>query len=105
MDSLNDYYHDERMQKMFQLVEQPKSLEDIDISESFIKNLVLKILSTYGNIIVNQIYEITGLHVDILEEVLQKLEKEGMCFQTGVGFLFPSVEYIIKRQGMKRLCC
>ena len=53
MDSLNDYYHDERMQKMFQLVEQPKSLEDIDISESFIKNLVSKIRSTYSNIIVN----------------------------------------------------
>jgi len=102
MDSLKDYYHDERMQKMFQLVEQPKSLEDIDISESFIKNLVLKILSTYGNIIVNQIYEITGLHVDILEEVLQKLEKEGMCSQTGGGFLFPSVEYTIKKAGHEK---
>ena len=32
MDCLMDYYHDKRMQKMFQLVEQPKSLEDIDIS-------------------------------------------------------------------------
>jgi len=102
MDSLNDYYHDERMQKMFQLVEQPKSLEDIDISESFIKNLVLKIISTYGNIIVNQIYEITGLHVSILEEVLQKLEKDGMCSQTGGGFLFPSVEYTIKKAGHEK---
>ena len=53
MGSLNDYYHDERMQKMFQLVEQPKSIEDIDISKSFIKNLVSKIRSTYSNIIVN----------------------------------------------------
>ena len=43
------YYHDERMQKMFQLLEQPKTLQDIDISESFIKNLVLKIISNYGN--------------------------------------------------------
>ena len=49
MDNLGDYYHDERMQKMFQLLEEPKSLDDIDISEAFIKNLVLKILSTYGD--------------------------------------------------------
>ena len=37
MGSLNDYYHDERMQKMFQLVEQPKSLEDIDLSDLSLK--------------------------------------------------------------------
>ena len=92
MEGLSDYYHDIRMQKMFKLLEQPKSLEDIDISESFIKNLILKILSTYGNIVVNQIHDITGLHVDILEEVLQKLEKDDFCSQTGGGFLFPSVE-------------
>ena len=102
MDILKDYYHDVRMQKMFQLLEQPKSLEEIDISESFLKNLVLKILSTYGNIIVNQLHDITGLHVDILEEILQKLEKEDMCSQTGGGFLFPSVEYTIKKPGREK---
>jgi predicted ATPase with chaperone activity len=102
MYNLMDYYHDTRMQKMFQLLEQPKSLEEIDISESFLRNLVLKILSTYGNIVVNQLYEITGLHVDILEEILQKLEKEDMCSQTGGGFLFPSVEYTIKKPGREK---
>ena len=104
MENLGDYYHDERMQKMFSLVEQPKNLDDIDISESFIKNLVLKIISTYGNIKVTQLHDITGLHVDILEEVLHKLEKDGMCAQTGGGFLFSSVEYTIKKPGRKRLC-
>jgi predicted ATPase with chaperone activity len=102
MGSIMDYYHDKRMQKMFQLLEQPKSLEEIDISESFIKNLILKILSSYGNIFVNQIHDITGLHVDILEEILQKLEKEDMCSQTGGGFLFPSVEYTIKKSGREK---
>ncbi len=102
MDNLGDYYHDERMQKMFQLVEEPKSLETIDISEAFIKNLVLKILSTYGNIKVNQIHEITGLHTDILEATLRKLEKDDMCAQTGGGFLFPSVEFTIKKQGREK---
>ena len=28
MDNLGDYYHDERMQKMFQLLEEPKSLDE-----------------------------------------------------------------------------
>jgi predicted ATPase with chaperone activity len=102
MENLGDYYHDERMQKMFSLVEQPKNLDDIDISESFIKNLVLKIISTYGNIKVTQLHDITGLHVDILEEVLHKLEKDGMCAQTGGGFLFSSVEYTIKKPGREK---
>ncbi len=102
MDNSLDYYHDERMQKMFQLVEQPKNLSDIDISESFIKNLVLKIISIYGNIKVNQIHDITGLHVDILEEILHKLEKDDMCAQTGGGFLFSSVEYTIKKPGREK---
>ena len=34
-----EYYHDERMRKMFQLVEEPKSLEDIDISANSLKIL------------------------------------------------------------------
>ena len=75
---------------------------NIDISEAFIKNLVLKILSTYGIIKVNQIHEITGLHTDILEAVLHKLEKDDMCAQTGGGFLFPSVEFTIKKQGREK---
>jgi predicted ATPase with chaperone activity len=97
-----DYYHDEKMQKLFQLLEQPKSLKDMDVSDSFIKNLVLKIVSTYGSIKVSQINEITGLHVDILEEVLRALEKQDLCAQTGGGFLFPSVEYTIKKQGHEK---
>ena len=102
MDSLINYYHDKRMKKMFQLLEQPKSLEDIDISKSFIKNLILKIISSYGNIKVNEIHDITGLHVDILEEVLNELEKNNLCAQTGGGFLFPSVEFTIKKQGREK---
>lgn len=102
MGNIQEYYHGERMKKLFQLVEEPKTLEDIDISTSFIKNLVLKILSTYGNIKVNQIHEITGLHVDILEQVLIQLEKEDFCQQTGGGFLFPSVEFTIKKPGREK---
>jgi len=101
MESLN-YYHDERMDKMFKLVKQPKTLKDIDISESFIKNLVLKIISTYGIIRVNQIHDITGLHVDILEEILQKLESDNMCAQTGGSFMFSSVEYSINKSGHEK---
>lgn len=97
-----DYYHDVRMQKMFQLLEQPTSLDEIDISESFIKNLILKIVASYGNIVVNEIHNITGLHVDILEQALQCLEKDDLCVQTGGGFLFPSVEYTVKHSGYEK---
>jgi len=102
MDEVSDYYHDSRMKKMFQLLEEPKSLVEIDVSEVFIKNLILKIISTYGTITVNQIHDITGLHVDILEQVLNKLEKDDMCAPTGGGFLFPSVEFTIKIKGREK---
>lgn len=97
-----NYYHDEKMEKLFQVLEQPKSLEEIDLSESFIKNLILKIISSYGNIKVNQIHEITGLHVDILEKCLRAMEKQEFCAQTGGSFLFPSVEYTIKERGHEK---
>lgn len=97
-----DYYHDERMQKLFEVLEQPKSLDEIDLSDSFLKNLVLKIISTYGNIKVSQISEITGLHTDILEKILKSLEKDDLCAQTGGSFLFPSVEYTIKKKGHEK---
>ncbi|MBM4240078.1 MAG: ATP-binding protein [Euryarchaeota archaeon] len=97
-----EYYHDKRMQKIFQILEQPKSLEEMDLSESFIKNLILKLISTYGSIKVRQIHEITGLHVDLLEECLHILEEENFCVPTAGGFLFPSVEYTITKQGHEK---
>jgi predicted ATPase with chaperone activity len=97
-----EYYHDVRMQKLFQLLEEPKTLDDIDLSSDFIKNLLLKIINVYGNIKVQQIHEISGLHVDVLEKVLKSMEKENMIGQTGGGFLFASVDYTIKKQGHEK---
>lgn len=97
-----NYYHNEKMEKFFKLLEQPKTLEDIDISDSIVKNLILKILLTHGSVKVNQINEITGLHYDILEESLRNLEKEGLCTQTSGGFLFATVEYTLKKQGREK---
>jgi predicted ATPase with chaperone activity len=94
-----DYYHDVKMQKLFQVLEEPKALDEIDLEKGFIQNLILKIINTYGNIKVQQIHEITGLHVDILEQCLKAMEKEDLVAQTAGGFLFASVEYTIKKQG------
>lgn len=97
-----NYYHDQKMQKIFSILKQPKSLEKIDISTSFIKNLLIKIISSYGNINVSQIHEITGLSVEILEETLRMLEKENLCAPTGGGFLFTSVEYTVTKHGHEK---
>lgn len=94
-----EYYHDHKMQKLFQVMEEPKSLDDIDLSRPFIQNLLLKIINTYGNIAVQQMHEISGLHVDLLEQCLKPMEKENLIVQTGGGFLFASVDYTIKKQG------
>ncbi|MDP1551701.1 MAG: ATP-binding protein [Methanobacteriaceae archaeon] len=94
-----DYYHDEKMEKIFEVLKQPKNLDDMDLSENFIKNLIIKIIASYGNIKVNHIHEITGLHVDILESCLRDLEKEELCAAIGGGFLFASVTFTIKKLG------
>ena len=95
------YYHDARMEKLFEILEQPRNLEEIDLKESFIRNLILKTIASYGNIKTSKLNEITGLHFDILEECINKLEKDGLVFQTAGGFLFATVEYTIKEKGVK----
>lgn len=97
-----EYYHDDKMQKLFQVLEEPKTLDDIDLSRPFIQNLLLKIINTYGNIAVQQMHEITGLHVDLLEQCLKPMEKDDLIVQTGGGFLFASVDYTIKKQGHQK---
>ncbi|MEW6011068.1 MAG: ATP-binding protein [Euryarchaeota archaeon] len=97
-----DYYHDDTMKKLFELLTQPKSMDDMDLSSSFIKHLVLKVLATHGNIKVSRIIEITGIHVDILEVILREMEKEDLCAAISGGFLFPSVEFTIKKVGRKQ---
>lgn len=97
-----EYYHDNLMQKLFQVLEEPKKMEDIDLSLDFVQNLILKIISTYGNIKVQQLNEITGLHLDLLEECLKPMENENLISQTGGGFLFASVEYTIRKQGHEK---
>src|SRR5690606_33896610 len=94
--------HDKRMEKLFQILEQPKTLEEIDLSESFVKNLILKSLATYGSLKIKQLNEMSGLHFDILEDVLGKLEKTDLCSQTAGGILFATVEYTIKKKGYER---
>ncbi len=97
-----EYYHDVMMQKLFQVLEEPKSMDEIDLIPAFIQNLILKIINTYGNIKVQQIAEISGLHMDILEQSLKPMEKDNLVSQTGGGFLFASVEYTIKKQGHEK---
>lgn len=97
-----EYHHDKLMQKLFQVLEEPKKMEDIDLSTDFVQNLILKIINTYGTIKVQQLQEIIGLHLDILEECLKPMENDNLISQTGGGFLFASVDYTIRKQGQKK---
>ncbi len=99
---LMSYYHDYRMEKIFQALEQPKTIESLQLSESFITDLFLKIVAGYGTIKTSTINEITGIHWDILEKILPELEKSGLCATVGGGFLFSSVEYSITPKGREK---
>lgn len=96
------YYHDSKMEQIFELLRQPKTIEDIQLSESFIKDLILKILTSYGTAQTSTIYDITSVHWDILELCLSKLEKEGLCAPVSGSFLFSSVQYSISKKGREK---
>ena len=97
-----NYYHDSKMEQIFEGLKQPKTIEDIQLSESFIKDLILKILTSFGTVNTSTIYDITSIHWDILEQCLGKLEKEGLCAPVSGSFLFSSVQYSISKKGREK---
>lgn len=97
------YYHDQKMEEIFEKVKQPKNLEELRLSETFVNDLILKIISSYGTVKTSIINDITGLHWDILEEIIAKLEKNGFCAPISGSFLFSSVEYTITKKGREKV--
>ena len=97
------YYHDQKMEKIFKALKQPKNLEDLQLSDSFVKGLILKIISNYGTVKTSTINELTGIHWDILEESLSHMEKNGFCAPVSGGFLFSSVDYTITKKGREKV--
>ncbi len=80
-----------------------KNLEDLQLSDSFVKGLILKIISSYGTVKTSTINELTAIHWDILERTLSQLEKSGFCAPVSGGFLFSSVEYTITKKGREKV--
>jgi predicted ATPase with chaperone activity len=64
------YYHDSKMEAIFEILKQPKTLENIKLSESFVDDLILKIITSFGTVKTSTINDITGIHWDILEKFL-----------------------------------
>jgi len=70
------------MKSLLERLKQPKTLEELRLSEVFVSDLILKIISSY-TIKTSRINEITSVHWDILEELIRKLEDDGFCSQIG----------------------
>ena len=96
------YYHDSKMENIFEVLKQPKTLEEIQLSESFVNDLILKIITSYGTVKTSTLFDITCIHWDILEKCLSKLEKEGLCAPVSGSFLFSSVQYSISQKGREK---
>jgi predicted ATPase with chaperone activity len=97
-----NYYHDSKMEHIFEVLKQPKTLEEIQLSESFVNDLILKIITSYGTVKTSTINDITCIHWDILEKCLNKLEKEGLVAPVSGGFLFSSIQYSISKKGREK---
>jgi predicted ATPase with chaperone activity len=91
------------MEKLFERLRQPRNLEDLKLSETFIKDIFLKIISSYGTVRTSTINELTGIHWDIMEVFLSELEKTGFCAATSGGFLFSSVQFTITKKGREKV--
>ncbi len=98
-----DYYHGPKMERLFENLKQPRNLEELHLSEVFIKDLILKIISSYGTVKTSTINELTGIHWDIMELFLNELEKVGFCAPTSGGFLFSSVQFTITKKGRAKV--
>jgi predicted ATPase with chaperone activity len=97
-----NYYHDSKMEQIFEVLKQPKTLEEIQLSESFVNDLLLKIITSYGTVKTSTLNDITCIHWDIMEKCLSKLEKEGLCAPVSGGFLFSSIQYSISKKGREK---
>jgi predicted ATPase with chaperone activity len=96
------YYHDSKMEGIFEVLKQPKNIEELQLSESFVNDLILKIITSYGTVKTRTINDITSIHWDILERCLSNLEKEGLCAPVSGSFLFSSVQYSISKKGREK---
>jgi predicted ATPase with chaperone activity len=98
-----EYYHGPKMEKLFETLKQPRNIDELHLSETFIKDLILKIISSYGTVKTSTINEVTGIHWDIMEIFLNELEKTGFCAPTSGGFLFSSVQFTITKKGREKV--
>lgn len=98
-----DYYHGPKMEKLFEKLKQPRNMGELQLSETFVKDLILKIISGYGTVKTSTINDITGIHWDVMELLLGEMEKTGFCAATSGGFLFSSVQYTITKKGREKV--
>ncbi len=98
-----DYYHDSKMESLFKKLKQPRTLDELQLSKTFVKDLILKMISNYGTVKSSIINEVTGIHWDIMEVILSELEKNGYCAPVSGGFLFSSIQYTITKKGREKI--
>ena len=98
-----DYYHDSKMESLFKKLKQPRTLDELQLSKTFVKDLILKMISNYGTVKSSIINEVTGIHWDIMEVILSELEKNGYCTPVSGGFLFSSIQYTITKKGREKI--
>ncbi len=98
-----DYYHDSKMETLFKKLKQPRTLNELQLSKTFVKDLILKMIANYGTVKSSIINEVTGIHWDIMEVILSELEKNGYCAPVSGGFLFSSIQYTITKKGREKI--
>ncbi len=91
------------MEVLFNKLKQPRTLNELRLSKTFVKDLILKMINSYGTVKSSVINEVTGIHWDILEIILSELEKNGYCAPVSGGFLFSSIQYTITKKGRERI--
>ncbi|MFQ6051321.1 MAG: ATP-binding protein [Candidatus Hydrothermarchaeota archaeon] len=92
-----------KLLEIIKRIEQPKTVSETKLPKEFIEALILKIINQRGPILVKDIIATTGLHVNIVEEIIRDLEERVMVEYIGTGaMMFSDLRYIPTEKGRER---
>ncbi len=92
-----------KLLEIIESIEQPKTVSETKLPKEFIEGLILKIINQRGPILVKNIMATTGLHLNIVEEIIRDLEERVMVEYIGTGaMMFSDLRYMPTEKGRER---
>ncbi|WP_456455233.1 ATP-binding protein [Methanopyrus sp.] len=99
LEAVEEYYNRPEIVEVVESLVKPKSIEDLGLPEEYIENLVLKVIADRGPVSGREIYEITGIPIPILEDVVDELQDRKLVGHAGGGPMFQNTTFDVTPKG------